>query len=111
MIVSIGVPILSPDGKRLVRGPHLNIPESIYDDAKVTAGDIDKWAAKGWIDLRPGNMKEWQDRFASMRSAQHKLQTEGTTSISRSTYLSEEIEIGAVAAWIFNNEDGGYRIK
>lgn len=111
MIVSIGVPILSPDGRRLIRGPRLNIPESIYEDASVTAGDIDRWAAKGWIDLRSGNMKEWQDRFVSMRGAQHKLQTEGTTSISRSTYLSEEIEIGAVAAWIFNNEDGGYRIK
>jgi len=27
------------------------------------------------------------------------------------TYLSNLIEIGAVVAWIFNNEDQGYRIK
>ncbi len=111
MIVSIGVPILSPDGKNLIRGPRINIPESIYDDAAITPDDLNQWAAKGWIDLRSDNMKEWQDRFASMRAAQHNLQTEGTTSISRSTYLSDVIEIGAVAAWIFNNEDGGYRIK
>ncbi|NND73248.1 MAG: hypothetical protein HKN43_16865 [Rhodothermales bacterium] len=111
MIVSIGVPILAPDGKTLFRGPKINIPESIYDDAVVTPDELDQWAAKGWIDLRAGNMREWKDRFERMRAAQHRLQTEGTTSISRSTYLSDVIEIGAVAAWIFNNEDGGYRIK
>ena len=111
MIVSIGVPILAPDGITLFRGPKINIPESIYDEAAVTPDDLNQWAAKGWIDLRAANMREWQDRFQRMRAAQHRLQTEGTTSISRSTYLSEIIEIGAVAAWIFNNEDGGYRIK
>ncbi len=26
-------------------------------------------------------------------------------------YLPETIEIGAVVAWLFNNEDGGHRIK
>jgi hypothetical protein len=26
-------------------------------------------------------------------------------------YRSEEIQIGEVVGWIFNNEEGGYRIK
>ena len=27
------------------------------------------------------------------------------------TYLTDSIEIGAIVAWIFNNEASGYRIK
>jgi len=46
-----------------------------------------------------------------MKQAQHKLHTTGTASITRSTYLHDTIEIGAVVAWIFANEEGGYRIK
>ena len=39
------------------------------------------------------------------------LHTRGTSSVTVKTYLPETIEIGAVVAWIFNNEEGGYRIK
>jgi hypothetical protein len=110
-IVSIGLPIVSPDGSSIIRGPRINIPESIYDSVDVHAEDFDRWAAKGWVDLRPANIRTWQDRFSRMVAAQHMLATEGTASISRSTYLHGTIEIGAVVAWIFNNEEGGYRIK
>ncbi len=110
-IVSIGVPILSPDGKHLIRGPRINIPESIYSDVRITSDDIDQWARKGWVDLRPSSMQAWQERFERMEQAQHRSHTTGTASITRSTYLYETIEIGAVVAWIFANEEGGYRIK
>ena len=110
-IASIGLPILLSDGKTIIRGPRINIPESIYEDVGVSDGDIDKWASKGWVDLRATNMEIWQTRFLRMLGAQHKLHTEGTASISRTTYLPETIEIGAIAAWLFNNEYGGYRIK
>lgn len=110
-IVSIGLPILAPDAKSIVRGPQINIPESIYDTVDVTDNNLDKWARKGWVDLRPANVRTWQERFVRMQDAQGMLSTEGTASISRSTYLHGTIEIGAVVAWIFNNEEGGYRIK
>ncbi len=110
-MASIGLPILMPDGVTIIRGPVINIPESIYDEVPIGDGDIDKWAKKGWVDLRVANIRIWQDRFQRMLGAQHKLHTEGTSSISRTTYLSESIEIGAIAAWLFNNEYGGYRIK
>jgi hypothetical protein len=109
--VSIGVPILAPDGKHLIRGPRINIPESIYSDVRIASGNIDQWARKGWGDLRPASIQAWQERFERMEQAQHQLHTTGTTSITRSTYLYETIEIGAVVAWIFANEEGGYRIK
>lgn len=110
-ITSIGVPILTPDGGRLIRGPRLNIPESIYRELPVMDEDVDLWARKGWVDLRPGNIVAWQERFQRMRRTQHMLHTRGTSSVTLKTYLPETIEIGAVVAWIFNNEVQGYRIK
>jgi hypothetical protein len=110
-ITSIGVPILTPDSKQLIRGPRLNIPESIYHEVALTEENVDGWAEKGWVDLRPSNFKTWQDRFRRMRRTQHLLNTRGTSSVTMLTYLPETIEIGAVVAWLFNNEYEGYRIK
>jgi hypothetical protein len=111
VITSIGVPILAPNGRSLIRGPRLNIPESIYHELSLRDGDVDAWAQKGWVDLRPQNLRIWQERFQRIRRTQHMLHTRGTSSITVKTYLPETIEIGAVVAWLFNNENGGYRIK
>ncbi len=110
-ITSIGVPILAPDGKTLLRGPRINIPESIYHEVNITREDVDAWANKGWVDLRPGSFAEWQKRFGLMQRSQHKLHTRGSSSINMETYLFNSIEIGAAVAWIFINEEGGFRIK
>jgi hypothetical protein len=110
-IAAIGVPILAPDGRGLIRGPRLNIPESIHHEVAVTPESIDGWARKGWVDLRPVNFAEWQERFQRMRRTRHMLHTRGTSSVTMKTYLYDTIEIGAVVAWIFNNEHQGYRIK
>ena len=110
-ITSIGLPILSPEGDCLLRGPRINIPESIYRELDVTPELIDAWARKGWVDLRPANFRVWKGRFERMQRTKHMLHTRGTSSVTMKTYLPENIEIGAVVAWIFNNEDGGYRIK
>jgi hypothetical protein len=110
-ITSIGVPILTPDGRHLIRGPRLNIPESIYHEAELSAENINVWAEKGWVDLRPSNLRTWQQRFGRMTRTQHMLHTRGTSSVTMLTYLPETIEIGAVVAWLFNNDYEGYRIK
>jgi hypothetical protein len=110
-ITSIGVPILAPDGRQLIRGPRLNIPESIYHEVDLTDENVDAWAQKGWVDLRPSNCKTWQERFERMRRTQHMLHTRGTSSVTMKTYLPETIEIGSVVAWLFNNDHQGYRIK
>ena len=95
----------------MLRGPRLNIPESIYREVDTDAARIDGWATKGWVDLRPANFRVWQERFERMLRTKHMLHTRGTSSVTVKTYLPETIEIGAVVAWIFNNEGGGYRIK
>ncbi len=110
-ITSIGVPILLPDGRSILRGPAINIPESIYHEVQLTPEAVDAWAHKGWVDLRPLNLRCWQERFVRMQRTQHMLNQRGTASVTLKTYLPETIEIGAVVAWIFNNETEGYRIK
>jgi hypothetical protein len=110
-ITSIGVPILVPDGKTLLRGPRMNIPESIYHEIECDEEQVDVWARKGWVDLRPSNFVTWQDRFRRMRRSQNLLHTRGSSSVTMKSYLADKIEIGTVVAWIFNNEVKGYRIK
>lgn len=110
---SIGVPVLLSDGKTLVRGPRVNVPELLGHGTQVTigAGDIDTWAAKGWVDLRPANMDVWIRRVQRMIQARRDLQLEGSAAATIESYMSHRFEIGEVVAWIFNNEMGGYRIK
>ena len=110
-ITSIGLPILTPDGRGLLRGPRINIPESIYHEVEIGQEDADAWAQKGWVDLRPASFARWQERFRLMQRSQHMLHTRGSSSITMKTYLPDTIEIWSVVAWIFINEDQGYRIK
>jgi hypothetical protein len=111
-ITSIGVPILSKDGKCLIRGPFIRIPEVPGMEAvDINAGDLEAWADKGWVDLRPKNMERWQERFRQMERARQRLSGSGSAAITRQTYLTDEIRIGEIAGWVFNNEQEGYRIK
>jgi hypothetical protein len=112
--VSIGIPVLLPDGKSFLRGPLIKVPE-IKGRKKVapmsSADDLDRWARRGWIDLRPSNMGRWQDRFRKIDAARQELARKGSAAVSRETYLPAVLKIGDVVAWIMNNEMGGYRIK
>jgi hypothetical protein len=111
-IISIGVPILTPGGDQIIRGPFIRIPEVAgATEVAVTPGDLDKWANKGWVDLRPTNFAQWQQRFERMERSRQALRGKGSAAINREAYLFDEIRIGALVGWIFNNEEEGYRIK
>ncbi|NCG18352.1 MAG: hypothetical protein GWP91_04975 [Rhodobacterales bacterium] len=110
---SIGIPILIEDGKSFLRGPRINVPELSGHQTTVdlTDNDVDRWANKGWIDLRPQNMSVWLRRLGTMVEARMELRDMGSAAATTQSYLPTEFEIGEVVAWIFNNEMGGYRIK
>jgi hypothetical protein len=110
---SIGIPILLPDGRTVLRGPRINVPEAPAHRSVVTLEDdaVDRWARKGWVDLRADNLARWQDRVRRMSKARRDLRDAGSAAASIHAYLPSELEIGEVVAWIFNNEMGGYRIK
>ncbi|NUN13637.1 MAG: hypothetical protein HUU55_08370 [Myxococcales bacterium] len=112
--VSIGIPVLMPDGQELLRGPKINIPELKGHARSVRQfgeKDIDQWAKKGWVDLRAENMARWQTRFRRMQTARQAVYAQGSAAVDRETYLGDGIEIGEVVAWIFNNEMGGSRLR
>ena len=78
---------------------------------RITEEDVDGWAQKGWVDLRPQNMALWQERFEKMESSRLHILGRGSASLTREGYIYENIHIGEVVGWIFNNELEGYRIK
>jgi hypothetical protein len=77
----------------------------------VTEAAIDAWAERGWLDLRPSNINRWQERFRRMLRSAQTIHRQGSAAITMEAYRSEEIRIGEVVGWIFNNEEEGYRIK
>ena len=112
VITSIGVPILAPDGRKLFRGPFIRIPEVKGEPrVRVTPAAVERWARKGWVDLRPENMRVWQRRFREMAQNIGAMVDQGSAAITRASYTSEKINIGEVVGWIFNNEERAYRIK
>ena len=111
-ITSLGLPILRPDGQTLLRGPFVRIPEVPGDDrVAVTDEDRDAWAAKGWVDLRACNWEKWQERLRAMRGGRPGGAHRGSAEYVGETSLADEIEIGAVVAWVVAREIGGRRIK
>jgi hypothetical protein len=111
-ITSIGVPILLPAGDRLVRGPFVRIPEIPGEtEAALDPESIDRWAAKGWVDLRPANMALWKERFAIMLHERDRIRGRASAAVTRQSYLFEDIRIGEIVGWVFNNEQDGYRMK
>jgi len=111
-ITSIGLPILTPDGKHLIRGPRIRIPEIPGENSvNLTPDGIDLWAAKGWLDLRPHNLEIWRQRFQQMINSQSAFRGQGSAAITREAYLFDDIRSGEIVGWMFNNEQEGYRIK
>jgi len=110
-IISLGLPILLPDGKQIIRGPRISIPERIEPGVRVTEEDVDAWAQRGWVDLRPLNMALWQQRFEKMEKSRQDIRGRGSAAVTIEGYIYDNIRIGEVVGWIFNNEQDGYRIK
>lgn len=116
-ILSIGIPILLPDGKQLLRGSLIKIPGGTHS-ADITPQSIETWANDGWVDLRVENMKKWKERMAKILAEINSLPVEDTSSrITRNRdywYHDKEekdIHLGKVAAWIFIHEEKGERMK
>jgi hypothetical protein len=105
-ILSVGLPIVTPDGSGVYRGRLVVVPP---DPAEPLAA-----AARGWVDLRPGQFAVWVRRAAAMVRA-----AEGRAGDSRSGSDADWTAIGAddpiepsrFATWVFQFEDLGERIK
>jgi hypothetical protein len=57
-------------------------------------------------------MEQWRRRFETMGHKTERIRERGSAAFTREAYVSEQIHIGSVVGWIFNNEENfGYRIK
>ncbi len=106
-MLSIGLPIVLPDG-HMLRGPEVNVePEPGQSPADP------RLAENGWVDLRSANWRKWSDRARSMLSGP----ADGASLGFGSRYDIEpegwrtRIRPGRLAAWVFRVEDRGARIK
>jgi NAD(P)-dependent dehydrogenase (short-subunit alcohol dehydrogenase family) len=107
-MLSIGIPVLLPDGAHLLRGAQVKVePET--DDPE----EHDRLADNGWVDLRPANWERWRNRASEMLSSMR-----GSPGADRGSRRDIEpweadgrMRPGVLAAWVFRYEDLGERIK
>lgn len=115
-IISIGIPILLPDGKSILRGNEIKIPPFRGEnELEITPDKIDMWAHDGWVDLREKSMKIWQQRIKTIIDEAESIPPTDTSSMFVRTkkYWNnfETIDIGKVVGWIFSKEEKGERMK
>jgi hypothetical protein len=114
-MISIGIPVLMNDGKRLVRGPMIKIPPAkVRTEVPLNEQLINDYSREGWVDLRTENMQTWKDRFATIKSELAAAGDSTGSSLDRSPAYWDDfttINEGRMAAWIFATEEGGERIK
>lgn len=115
-MVSIGIGILLPDGKNLLRGNELKIPvHSGEGSLPINAKVIDTWSNEGWVDLRVKNMKLWRQRLQRIMKEASAIDHDDTSSLHVRNksywYNFEKIDIGRVVSWLFIHEEKGNRMK
>lgn len=107
-IVTIGLPILLPDGASVLRGPRLKVRPQPDEDI-----DPEVLLDRGWVDLRPRNWARWKvrvQRHLESLGARPPLEA-GSVGDHEFGDGSGTIRPGRLAGWIFRYEDRGERIK
>ncbi len=108
-IVSVGLPIVTPDGCGVYRGSGVIVPP--------VAGDPLAAAPRGWVDLRPAQFGQWVRRAGEMvRQADERLgrdhRSESGSDVDWTAIDPDQpIDPAAFATWVFRFEDRGERIK
>lgn len=115
-IISIGIPILMPDGKTLLRGNEIKIPPYRGEnELTITPKNIDAWAHDGWVDLRARNIELWRTRFTRIFELVSHIPREDSSSRHMHTkdYWQnfQDIDEGKIVGWIFSYEEQGMRMK
>ena len=115
-MLSIGLVILFPDGKKYLRGSDVKIPvQRAEKEYPLTQENIEKWCYEGWVDLREGSWLEWQNRIRQIMEQTNSIVGEPTGSRHYYTELHwgnfDEFDEGKIVGWVFEYEDKGWRFK
>ncbi|MFQ5844134.1 MAG: hypothetical protein ACE5JG_04020, partial [Planctomycetota bacterium] len=114
-IVSVGIPVLLPDGGTILRGPEIKVPG--YDPSlrprPASPEQIDLYASRGWVDLRADSLRRWGERLRKLLAGRRTETAGASAAMSHETYGRDDFRIGEVVAWVFANEEEfrGFRIK
>ena len=121
--VSVGLAIVLP-GDKILRGEQLAIPSQweYPEKGKVSLQQFNHFADKGWIDLRPTNMKVWIKRLEELQKEIagpkekniHEKDETSSNTIRNQRYWQQAVErgdLGSFISWIFLKEDNGERSK
>lgn len=115
-MLSIGLVILLPDGKKYLRGKDVKVPvRRAETEMELTPDNLERWCYDGWIDLRKENWIEWQKRIRAI--IEQVKGNKGDITGSRYYYSAEhwgnfnEFDYGKIVGWVFENEDAGWRWK
>ncbi len=115
-IISIGIPILLPDGKQVLRGSFVKVPQDPRQTVfEVTDENINHWCETGWIDLRVSNIEKWHGRLRELLSHAKSVSPNDTSSHSLRDmsfwHTDKPLNEGEVVGWLFIDEDEGRRMK
>ncbi len=108
-IVSVGLPIVTPDGRHVYRGATVIVPPE--------PGDALAAAPRGWVDLRPAYFGHWIRRAQAMvrqateRQGQARRSESGSDVDWTAIDPDQPIDPAAFATWVFRFEDRGERNK
>ncbi|MFW6202468.1 MAG: short-chain dehydrogenase, partial [Gemmatimonadota bacterium] len=107
-ILTVGLPILLPDGDAVLRGPTVKVaPEAgrPIDDARAIEN--------GWVDLRVVNWRRWRERLVAVEDELRSSPgvAEGSRADVEEASGRDGLRPGRLAAWVLRTEDGGERIK
>jgi NAD(P)-dependent dehydrogenase (short-subunit alcohol dehydrogenase family) len=107
-IVTIGLAVLLPDGRHLLRGPVVKVAPGPGQPAAAA-----RLAESGWVDLRPANWEHWRGRLTRIAEELRRLPGPelGSRSDLEAGPRQQELRPGRLAAWVFRNEDRGERMK
>ncbi len=121
--LAVGLAIVLP-GDKLLRGEQLAIPShwEYPEKGDVSLQQFNQFADKGWIDLRPSNMKVWIERLEQLQKEiagpkeknTHEKDDSSSNTIRNQRYWQQAVEkgeFGSFISWIFLKEDDGERIK
>jgi hypothetical protein len=106
-ILSVGIPILAPDGEQLYRGSVVVVPGDGKDPLDA--------APRGWVDLRPEQFGVWIARAREMvaqADRRHSGAAESGSDVDWTAIGADDpIEPARFVTWVFRHEDRGERIK
>ncbi|HEY6060141.1 MAG TPA: hypothetical protein VIV10_06125 [Gemmatimonadales bacterium] len=106
-ILSVGLPIVAPDGCGVYRGSTVIVPPPSGSSDPLAA------APRGWVDLRPAQLGSWIRRAGEMvrQAAARPAGASGSDVDWTAIDPDSPIDPAAFATWVFRFEDRGDRIK